>query len=192
MAKPLNEDQITLLTAITQGLRRATALAFISLGYENQTQAYLNACESMGRAPSKNPVTSASEILTYPNVIAFIDSVKLVAAEEANISAKYVLNRLVEIDQLDVIDILDNTGNMLAIKDWPKTWRTSISGLDVQDMMSGDNLSVIKKIKWTDKLKNLEILGRHVNIKAWDKEEEKPPTGDITINFVDAVKPSDD
>ena len=28
--------------------------------------------------------------------------------------------------------------------------------------------------------------------KAWDKEEEKPPTGDITINFVDAVKPSAD
>ena len=166
MAKPLNEDQITLLTAITQGLRRATALAFISLGYENQTQAYLNACESMGREPSKNPVTSASEILSYPNVIAFIESVKLVAAEEANISAKYVLNRLVEIDQLDVIDILDNTGNMLAIKDW--------------------------KIKWPDKLKNLELLGRHVNIKAWDKEEEKPPTGDITINFVDAVKPSGD
>ena len=192
MAKPLNEDQITLLTAITQGLRRATALAFISLGYENQTQAYLNACESMGREPSKNPVTSASEILSYPNVIAFIESVKLVAAEEANISAKYVLNRLVEIDQLDVIDILDNTGNMLAIKDWPKTWRTSISGLDVQDMLSDDTDSVIKKIKWPDKLRNIELLGKHVTIKAWDKEEEKPPTGDITINFIDAVKPDAD
>ena len=113
-------------------------------------------------------------------------------AAKAKLNAGYVLERLIEIDALDVIDILDNTGNMLAIKDWPKPWRTSISGLDVQDMMSGDTESVIKKIKWPDKLKNLELLGRHVTIKAWDKEEEKPPTGDITINFVDAVKPSED
>ncbi len=177
MAKPLTTEQKELLKAIPQELRRETALAYISLGYTNQTQAYINACSSMGRKPSKNPITSASEILTYPNVLAFIDSVKMVNAEEANISAKYVLKRLVEIDELDVIDILDNTGNIRAIRDWPKSWRTSISGLDVQDMMSGDTESVIKKIKWPDKLKNLELLGKHVDIKAWDGEnsiDDKP------------------
>lgn len=192
MAKPLNKHQKELLKAITQKLRRETALEYISLGYANQTQAYINACESMGRKPSKNPKVSASEILTYPNVMEFIDSVKMVNAEECNVSAKYVLKRLVEIDSLDVIDILDYSGNMRAIRDWPKAWRTSISGLDVQEMLFGDTESVIRKIKWPDKLRNLELLGKHVEIKAWGSEEEKPPTGDITINFVDAVKPSED
>ena len=92
--------------------------------------------------------------------------------ESTDLDAKYVLKRLVQIDSLDVIDILDNTGNMKAIRDWPKSWRTSISGLDVQDMMNGDTESVIKKIKWPDKLKNLELLGRHVNIKAWGEEAQ--------------------
>lgn len=188
MAKPLDDNQKELLKAIPQELRRETALAFIALGYTNQTQAYLNACESMGRKPSKNPHTSASEILNYPNILEFIDSVKRVNAEEANINAKYVLKRLIEIDELDVIDILDNTGNMKAIRDWPKAWRTSISGLDVQDMMSGDTESVIKKIKWPDKLRNLELLGKHVDIKAWDGENSsnEQPIQKIEIEVVGA------
>ena len=192
MTKPnLTKEQKDLFEAITQKLRRETALCFIELGYTNQVQAYLNACKKMGKEPSKNPITSASEILNYPNVLEFIASCKQYNAIEANISAKYVLDRLVEIDKLDVIDIVDNSGNMKPVKDWPKAWRTSISGLDVQDMMSGDTESVIRKIKWPDKVRNLELIGRHVTIKAWDKEEAAEPTGDITINFIDATKPDE-
>lgn len=188
----LTDKQRELFEAINQKLRRETALAFIALGYTNQVEAYLNACKSMGRKPSKNPITSASEILNYPNVLEFIASCKEVNAIQANISAKYVLDRLLEIDRLDVIDILDNSGNMKAIRDWPKEWRTSISGLDIQDMMQADTASVIQKIKWPDKLKNIELLGRHVSVKAWDKEEAKEAPQDIIINFVDAVKPDED
>lgn len=186
MAKPLNDNQKELLKAIPQELRRETALAYVALGYTNQTQAYINACESMGKKPSKNPHTSASEILNYPNVLEFIDSVKLVNATEANISAKYVLNRLIEIDSLDVLDILDDNGSMLPIKQWPKSWRTSISGIDVQDIISGDAQSVIKKIKWPDKLRNIELLGKHVDIKAWGDESisDDEPIQKIQIEVV--------
>jgi len=109
-------------------------------------------------------------------------------AESVTIDAKYVLKRLVEIDELDVIDILDDVGNMKAIRDWPKAWRTSISGLDVQDMISGDTESVIKKIKWPDKLRNLELLGKHVDIKAWDGEnsDNDQPIQKIQIEVVGA------
>ena len=79
-------------------------------------------------------------------------------------------------------------GNMKAIRDWPKAWRTSISGLDVQDMISGDTESVIKKIKGPDKLRNLELLGKHVDIKAWDGEnsDNDQPIQKIQIEVVGA------
>lgn len=80
--KKLTVKQEALLKAITQQLRRETALAYISLGYENQTKAYLLACETMGREPSKNPEVSGSEILNYPNVVDFLDSVRIAVAEE--------------------------------------------------------------------------------------------------------------
>ena len=46
-------------------------------------------------------------------------------------------------------------------------------------MIQGDIAAVIKKIKWPDKLKNLELLGRHVNIGAWNKEEDKGPVDEL-------------
>tara|TARA_R110000850_G_scaffold245205_1_gene370035 strand:+ start:321 stop:806 length:486 start_codon:yes stop_codon:yes gene_type:complete len=87
----LNADQKSLLAAITQELRRETALAYIASGYDNKTKAYRSACKKMKREPSKNPETSASEILSYPNVIEFINSVKIEIAEEAKIDAAWVL-----------------------------------------------------------------------------------------------------
>lgn len=189
----LTAKQKELYDDITQKLRRETALAFIALGYTNQVEAYLNACKKMNRAPSKNPITSASEILNYPNVLAFIDSCKEANAIEANISAKYVLDRLVEIDKLDVVDILNPDGSMKAIRDWPKSWRTSISGLDVQEMLGEDITSVVKKIKWPDKLRNIELLGKHVDIKAFEGEPKSDDADKpIIINFIDAVKSSND
>jgi phage terminase small subunit len=87
--------------------------------------------------------------------------------QRTEINADYVLKRLVEIDQLDVVDILDNAGNFKPVLEWPKVWRQTLSGMDVQEIMMGDIESVIRKIKWPDKLKNLELLGKHVNVNAF-------------------------
>lgn len=154
----------------------------------------LNATQAAIRAgySEKTAHSIGNENLIKPLIQEAIAKLKADRCDSVSVDAKYVLDRLLEIDQLDVIDILDNTGNVKAIRDWPKSWRTSISGLDVQDMLSDDTDSIIKKIKWPDKLRNIELLGRHVTIKAWEKEESTPPTGDITINFVDAVKPNED
>ena len=131
----------------------------------NATQAAIRAGYSEKTAQVIGPENLAKPYIAERIALAFNER-----AESVTIDAKYVLKRLVEIDELDVIDILDDVGNMKAIRDWPKAWRTSISGLDVQDMISGDTESVIKKIKWPDKLRNLELLGKHVDIKAWDGE----------------------
>ena len=150
----------------------------------------LNATQAAIRAGYKE--TSATEQgyenLSKPHICNRIAELKGERVDSVTLDAKYVLKRLVEIDSLDVIDILDNTGNMKAIKDWPKEWRTSISGLDVQDMMSGDTESVIKKIKWPDKLRNLELLGKHVDIKAWDGESSvsDQPIQKVQIEVISA------
>lgn len=170
----LTAKQKELLADITQPLRRETALAFISGGYENQTEAYLSACKKLSKKPSKTPVSSASEILSYPNVKEFIDSFKEVAAIATQTNAEYVLRRLREIDELDIMDImLDDLSSFKPLSQWPKSWRISISGIDLNTIMSGDDMeTIIKKIKWPDKVKNLEMIGKHVEVRAWEKEVE--------------------
>lgn len=177
MATKLTEEQKELFNAIPQELRRETALAFIACGYENQTQSYLSACKKMGRKPSKNPETSASEMLSYPNVLEYINSVKIVVAEDAQIDASYVLKRLIEIDQMDFADILNADHSFKDITEWPKVWRQYLSGIDLAEIWegSGDDrrtVGMLKKIKWPDKVRNLEMLGKHVDIQAFlDKKE---------------------
>lgn len=83
--------------------------------------------------------------------------------------ADYVLQRMVEIDQMDAADIMDEDGNLLPIKQWPSAWRRYISSMDVSEIKVGDGeaLGVLKKIKWPDKLKNLELIGKHVTVQAF-------------------------
>lgn len=92
--------------------------------------------------------------------------------EETKVDANYVLKRLIEIDEMDVCDILDNVGNFKPIVEWPKCWRRTISGLDIQELMVGDVETVMRKIKWPDKVKNLELLGKHIDVQAF-KEQHK-------------------
>lgn len=148
-----------------------------------------NACAAMIRAGySKNGARqSANNMLTKPYIKGYIDKIKAKRLEDVSIDAKYVLNRLVEIDQLDVVDIIEADGSLKQIKEWPKAWRISITGLDVQEMLAGDVQAVVKKIKWPDKLRNLELLGKHIDIKAWGEAEGSADDLEISKIVVEVV-----
>lgn len=105
------------------------------------------------------------------------------AAEDFKIDAAYVMKRIAEIDQMDAADILDADGNVLPIHDWPKVWRQYISGFDIMEIAQGGDkaLAVIKKIKWPDKTKNLEMMGRLAEVGAFKDRVEH--TGQIGISI---------
>lgn len=131
----------------------------------NGTQAAIRA----GYSP-KTADRMAYELLKKPEIQAFVLQSKAERVEEVKIDANYVLKRLIEIDEMDVADILDDGGDFLPIRKWPKTWRTTLSGLDIAIINSGDTEAIIKKIKWPDKVKNLELLGKHIGVGAFTEK----------------------
>jgi phage terminase small subunit len=52
--------------------------------------------------------------------------------------------RLVEIDQMDVIDILNDDGSLKPIREWPKIWRTTLSGFDLSSTIMNINTGVCR------------------------------------------------
>lgn len=102
-------------------------------------------------------------------------------AKRTQIDSDYVLKRLAAVDQMDVIDILNDDGSVKVISSWPKIWRQFISGLDISETSStfsveGDGEAkalavMLKKIKWPDKVKNLELIGKHVDVQAWREQQ---------------------
>ncbi|EFL4102277.1 terminase small subunit [Escherichia coli] len=138
----------------------------------NGTQAAIRAGYS-----EKTANEQASRLLANVNVQKFVAELKSARVEQTGIDAAYVLRRLVEIDQMDVLDILLQNGELKPIKDWPKVWRTTLSGMDVVEMVSADSAALLKKIKWPDKVKNLELLGRHVSVQAFKDNVKNEVTG---------------
>ena len=128
----------------------------------------LNATQAAIRAgySAKTAQEQASRLLSNVMVQSRISELKAERNEVVGIDAAYVLKRLVEIDEMDVLDILNANGELKPIKDWPKVWRTTLSGMDVTEM-AGDAAGLLKKIKWPDKVKNLELLGKHVTVQAF-------------------------
>lgn len=101
----------------------------------------------------------------------------------------------VEIDQMDVLDILNDDGGMKPIAEWPKVWRTSSARWislpsrllrppckkenGEADLSVEDVEHILKKVKWPDKVKNLELIGKHVDVNAFKERPEV--SGTVTI-----------
>ncbi|HHD2937360.1 terminase small subunit [Enterobacter kobei] len=129
----------------------------------------LNATQAAIRAgySEKSSRNQGARMMANDDILDRIAELKAERNEQVGVDATYVLRRLTEIDQMDVLDILLANGELKPIKDWPKVWRTTLSGMDVVEMASADSAALLKKIKWPDKVKNLELLGKHVNVQAF-------------------------
>ncbi|ECU3941130.1 terminase small subunit [Salmonella enterica subsp. enterica serovar Muenchen] len=145
---------------------------------ENQTQAAINAGFSPNTAAVK-----ASVMMRDERIKKRIAELMEERNKRLRVSADYVLLRLVEIDQMDVLDILSDDGTLKPIREWPKIWRTTLSGFDLSStIMNMDETSIetiLKKIKWPDKVKNLELIGKHVDVNAF--KERLEVSGTVTI-----------
>lgn len=157
---------------------------------DNQTQAAIDAGFSPNTAAVK-----ASNMMRDERIQKRIAELMEERNKRNRVSADYVLMRLVEIDQMDVLDILNDDGGMKPIAEWPKVWRTSLSAMDIAtikttqaslqkengeaDLSVEDVEHILKKVKWPDKVKNLELIGKHVDVNAF--KERLEVSGTVTI-----------
>lgn len=122
-----------------------------------------------------------SENLTKPDIAQRIIDLKSERNERVEVNADYVLRRLVEIDEMDVLEILKDDGGLKMVHEWPKVWRTTLSGLDILTTVTNFDETtmenILKKIKWPDKVKNLELLGKHISVMAFKEQASHEHTG---------------
>jgi len=143
----------------------------------------LNATQAAIRAgySEKTANRTGSENLSKPDVAQRIIDLKSERNERVEVNADYVLRRLVEIDEMDVLDILKDDGGLKMVHEWPKVWRTTLSGLDILTTVTNFDETtmenILKKIKWPDKVKNLELLGKHISVMAFKEQASHEHTG---------------
>lgn len=112
-----------------------------------------------------------SALLSQVDVSEEIERLRAERSEKTGITAEWLLKRLAEEATADLNDIYGANGELLPISEWPLIWRQGlIAGVDVEIITGpdGTEMGMVKKVKVSDRAKRLEMIGKHVNVKAFE------------------------
>lgn len=115
-----------------------------------------------------------SELLSNRKVAERVAELKGQRSSRTKIDADWLLLQLGDEALADMADLYDETtGALRPIHQWPKIWRQGlVSGLDVNELsVDGKSVGQVVKIKIADRTRIKELIGKHVDVKAWEREE---------------------
>lgn len=112
---------------------------------------------------------NGSRLLTNANVAGYIEKRMKERAQRTEITQDRVLQELAKLGFFDIRKLFDNSGKPLDITGLDDETTACIAGLEVMDVYEGTGedkefVGYIKKYKLSDKLKALELLGRHLGM----------------------------
>ncbi len=116
-------------------------------------------------------------------------------SERAKVDADWLLKRLALEAEADLNDLYSEDGGLKPVNQWPKIWRQGlVSGIDSHqeyEYIAGEKVpaGVVQKIKLSDRVKRLEMIGKHVDVSAFSENHNH--TGSVSIAIADILESID-
>ncbi|MRX32820.1 terminase small subunit [Aminobacter sp. MDW-2] len=151
----------------------------------------LNATQAAVRA-GYSPKTArqiGSRLLSNVDIAKAIAAAVAKREDQALSDAEWLRKRLRAEAEADIGDLYNDDGSLKPVREWPAIWRQGlVTGLEVVSIATEDDdatdereaqahggalkrsrkpNAVLTKIKWADKSRIKELLGRHVDVQAW-------------------------
>ena len=141
----------------------------------NKTQAAVRA-----GSKAKNPKTIGFEMYLRPHIRAAIDWHIEQRFSLAEVTSERVIRETAMVAFADMAPIFNDDGSVRPFIEWPEHCRRAVAGMDIDELFEGvgdsrEQVGITKKFRQWDKMKGLELLGKH--LKMWtDKVEvsERP------------------
>ncbi|GBK97733.1 terminase small subunit [Vibrio harveyi] len=127
----------------------------------NATKAATRAGYSANTAASQG-----SRLLTNVKVQERIKELQKETIERLAITREMVIAEHFKYEMADSSDIFeDDLETFKPLSEWPDVWRRNIEGIEISDIFEGkgedrQHVGFIKKVKFSSKMKNRELLGR--------------------------------
>lgn len=99
-------------------------------------------------------------------------------SERTQIDADWMLKRLAQMAEADMADLFASDGTLRPPHEWPEAWRKGlVAGVEVFEEFDGQGkdrklIGYTRKVKLADRLKSLELIGRHVAVGAFRERVE--------------------
>lgn len=147
----------------------------------------LNATQAAIRAGYS--AATASEIgyenLSKPQIAEAIAAAQAARSEKTGIDAAWLLKRLADEAVADVRDLYTDDGRIKPVNDWPLIWRQGlVAGLEVETI--GEGAGHVTKVKLSDRIKRLELIGRHIDVQAFKDKIEQSGAVSLVVSSEDA------
>lgn len=131
----------------------------------------LNATQAAIRAgySEKTARQAGAENLSKPDIQAELTKLMEARAQRVEIDADTVLRELLRLARVDLCEAFNDDGSLKPVRDMPEDVRRAISGVDVFEEFQGrgedrEMIGYTKKLRFWDKTKALEMLGRHLKL----------------------------
>jgi len=150
----------------------------------------LNATQAAIRAgySEKTAKSQGQRLLTNVDVAKLLSEAQASRSDRVQIDADWVLTRLASEATADLADLYADDGALLPIKEWPLIWRQGlVAGMDVyEEMVEGRKIGQTVKVKLSDRIKRIEMIGKHVDVRAFSERHEHtgPGGGAIQVEEV--------
>lgn len=147
----------------------------------------LNATQAAIRAgyAERTAEQQGYQLLQNTSVASAVAEAKDKRASETAIDAAWVLKRLADEAVADLGDLMADDGSLKAIHEWPLIWRQGlVAGIEVEDLFEGrgedrEKIGRIHKVKLSDRIKRLELIGKHVGVQAFKERLEVDVSEDL-------------
>lgn len=155
----------------------------------------LDGAKAAGRAGfrSKNLSHRAWSLKQRPEIARAIEIGQQEMSERVEVKQDKILQEYLNVGFCDIAECFDESGNLKNIHDIPKAIRMAISGIDVIEQFSGDGedrtVSLVKKIRFWDKLKALDALGRHLGL--FNADESRKPVVNALVALLQRIDGQD-
>ena len=115
----------------------------------------------------------ASENLSKPDIQIALQKARDDIQRRTKITQDMVIAEIAKLGFFDIRKLFDKDGKPLDISQLDDNTAAALVGLDVQDVSDSDGnyVGFIKKYKMADKVKVLELLGKHLG--AWEPQDKQ-------------------
>ena len=135
----------------------------------------LNATAAAKRAgySEKTAYSIGLETLKKPEIQNAIQEAMQKRQQRTEITQDMVIQELAKLGFFDIRKLFDKDGKPLDISKLDDDTAAALVGLDVQDVSDSDGnyVGFIKKYKMADKIKALELLGKHLG--TWEHQDKQ-------------------
>lgn len=123
----------------------------------------------------------AHENLTKPDLRRVVDEALAVRAKRNEVKADHVVRELAMIAFSDIRELFDDKGRLLPIHEVPESARRAVASVDVEEIYEGRGseraaVGRMVKIRFWDKLRALELLGKHLGLFVDRVEHDVGPS----------------